>query len=65
MKDFEDFIIVSATFSQCVGEVLDEILKVINTFRCFFLWNIEGVQLAAILTVFSEGVNSVLVRGCQ
>ena len=37
-KDFEDFIIVPVTFSQgVVGEVLDEILKVLNTVRCFFM----------------------------
>ena len=33
VKDFEDFIIVSATFSEDFGEVLDEILKVFNTFQ--------------------------------
>ena len=31
--DFEDFIIMLATFSQGVREVLNEILKVFNTFR--------------------------------
>ena len=35
VKDFEDFITVSATFSQGVGEVLD--VKVFNTFQVFFM----------------------------
>ena len=52
MKDFEDFIIVSATFSQGVGEVLDEILKVFYTFQCFLFRNIECVQHAAIFDRF-------------
>ena len=58
---------MSATFSQGVGEVLDEILKVFNTFRCF-LWNIEDVQKATIFDRFfwgcQHGVDErVSVRG--
>ena len=30
-----------------------------------FVWNIEGVQHAIIFDGFSEGVNTVLVRGCH
>ena len=58
-KGFEDFIILLATFSQGVCEVLHEILKVFNTHvRLFrgFASNIEGVQHAPFLTFFSEGV---------
>ena len=56
---------MSATFSQGVGEVLDEIFKVLNTFQCFFNGILRVFNTPLFLTVFSEGVNTVLVRGCQ
>ena len=64
-KDFEDLILVLTTFSKSIGEVLNEIVKIFTRVFRGLVWNIEGVQHAAIFDRFSEGVNTVLVRGCQ
>ena len=66
-KGFRRFYHSVSYFSQGISEVLvlDGIFKVFNPFRRF-LWNIEGVQHAAIFDrFFSEGVNTVLMRGAE
>ena len=45
--------------------MLDEIFKVLNTFRCFFCGILRVFNMPLFFTVFSEGVNTVLVRGCH
>ena len=67
-KDCKDIILVSATFYQGVRKVLHEILKVFTRLLDFsvVLYGIMRVfKTPLFLTVFSEGVNTVLARGCQ